>query len=133
MSQRTFVPPFENTPPFGDCRFSPTQPLDTALEKTGLLGVNGFLDLFLIRLIRSPRVAALFSRRIEGRTCLSTLPVGEGLEESFERVALAFDPNQDTPRGSTTLFLTTRHIGAVTTRGMGTRARAHVWRMPRDR
>ena len=44
------------------------------LRKRGLLGANGFSDLFQQMLNRSPRVAAFPWRRIEGRICLSTLP-----------------------------------------------------------
>jgi hypothetical protein len=43
------------------------------LRKRGLLGANGFPDLFLKLLNRSPRVAAFLWRRIEGRMRLSTL------------------------------------------------------------
>ena len=42
-------------------------------KKWGLLGANGFSNLFREYLNRSPRVAAFFWRRIEGRAFLSTL------------------------------------------------------------
>ena len=46
-------------------------------RKRGLLGDNGFSDLFGEVLDRPPRVAAFFSRRIEGHICLSTVSKAE--------------------------------------------------------
>lgn len=43
-------------------------------EERGLLGMNEFSDLLSWVLVRSPRVAGSFRRRIEGRSSLSTLP-----------------------------------------------------------
>jgi len=48
------------------------------LKRRGLLGANGLESRFLQMLTRSPRVAALFWRRIEGRRCFSTVPVRRG-------------------------------------------------------
>ena len=66
--------------PSRDCRFSPKRPLDTAPEKTGPTRGERVSGVSLQDLVRSPRVAAFFSRRIEGRSCLSTVPRGrEGI------------------------------------------------------
>ena len=67
-----------HSPSFRDCRISPKQPLDTAPEKTGPTRGERVSEVFLRGAIRSPRVAAFFSRRIEGRSCLSTVPLGGG-------------------------------------------------------
>src|SRR5439155_9582921 len=57
-------------------------------KKWGLLGANGFSNLFREYLNRSPRVAAFFWRRIEGRVFLSTLPSqgegGQGLKGNYQ-------------------------------------------------
>jgi hypothetical protein len=72
VSIRTWI-----TLPPGGAEFLRSRPSIRPRKKGGLLGANGLRQCFCKKLVRSPRVAAIVSRRIEGRSCLSTVPAGQ--------------------------------------------------------